>query len=59
MTLATVSEASRPRRVPMRRCGRISVGLDALVLVFSLLICVAFAGALFAGFFHGALAALF
>ena len=95
MTLVTVSEARRPRRMRMRRFGRISVGLDALVLVFSLSICVAllddggaealaaafagavigarqashgvvsgafgglFAGALFAGFFHGALAALF
>ncbi len=44
MTLATVSETTRPRRMRMRRFGRISFGLDALVLVLSLAICAAFFG---------------
>lgn len=50
MTLATVAETTRPRRVRLRRSGRVALGLDAALMAASLVVC----GVLFA---HGGLEA--
>ncbi len=50
MTLATVTETTRPRRIRLRRSARTALGVDALLMAASLAVC----GVLFA---HGGLEA--
>jgi hypothetical protein len=61
MTLATVTETTRPRRIRLRRTERVALSLDAVLMAASLAVCgVLLAdGGLeaFAGAFIGALAA--
>lgn len=39
MTLATVTETTRPRRMRLRLSGRLTFSLDALLMTASLAIC--------------------
>jgi hypothetical protein len=39
MTLATVSETTRPKRMRLRRAGRVALSLDAFLMAASLAVC--------------------
>lgn len=39
MTLATANEIATPRRLPLRRSGRLALSIDAIVMSGSLAVC--------------------